>query len=192
MKIQLIIGSTRPSRISPTIANWIVENAPKQEGVDFELIDIKTWDLPMYDEPLHPAMHDYKHDHTIAWSEKISQADGFIFLTSEYNAGYPASLKNAIDYLFQEWAAKPVLIVGYGFEGYGGGSSASAQLKQVALRIKMVPTETTLDLAFTQDMRTEDGQLKDIATDFAPKLDELQKGIDELIALINHSESVTV
>jgi hypothetical protein len=66
------------------------------------------------------------------------------------------------------------------------------QLKQVALRIKMVPTETTLDLAFTQDMRTEDGQLKDIATDFAPKLDELQKGIDELIALINHSESVTV
>jgi NAD(P)H-dependent FMN reductase len=189
MKIQLIIGSTRPSRISPTIANWIVENAPKQEGVDFELIDIKTWDLPMYDEPLHPAMHAYKHDHTIAWSEKISQADGFIFLTSEYNAGYPASLKNAIDYLYHEWADKPVMIASY---GSGGGSGDAAQLKQVVERLKMKPTTTSPGFVLSRDNRNNDGQLKDIMTDFMPHVDELQEGINELIALIKEAESVTV
>ncbi|HEY4964044.1 MAG TPA: NADPH-dependent FMN reductase [Candidatus Saccharimonadales bacterium] len=189
MKVQLVLGSTRPTRISPTIANWMIENLPKHEGgIEFEIIDIKTWDLPMFDEPLHPSMHDYKHDYTKAWSEKISQADGFIFLTSEYNAGYPASLKNAIDYLFQEWTDKPVMITSYGF---GGGTSASVQLKQVAERLKMRPTATSPDFAFTGEMRNEDGQLKDIKADFAPYVDKLQKGINELIVLINATEQVT-
>jgi NAD(P)H-dependent FMN reductase len=185
MKVQLLIGSTRPSRISPTIANWMIENLPKHDGVDFEVIDIKTWDLPMFDEPLHPAMHEYKHDYTKAWSEKISQADGYIFLTSEYNAGYPASLKNAIDYLYHEWAAKPVMIASYGM---GGGSGASAQLKQVTERLNMKPTKTSPDFILGRDSRNEDGQLKDINTDFGQHVENLQKGINELIELLNETD----
>jgi NAD(P)H-dependent FMN reductase len=108
MKIQIIIGSTRPGRVGPQIADWIPENLPKQTEINYEIVDLAAQNLPLFDEPVHPSANQYTRNHTKTWSQKIKEGDGYIFLTPEYNAGYPAALKNAIDYLFHEWTAKPV------------------------------------------------------------------------------------
>src|ERR1035437_2505641 len=108
MNIQIIIGSTRPGRIGPQIAEWMVENLPKHPETEYEIVDIAGWKLPLFNEPVHPSLNQYEHAHTKAWSKKIKEADAFIFLTPEYNSGYPASLRNAIDYLYHEWHDKPV------------------------------------------------------------------------------------
>ena len=140
MRVQLIVGSTRPHRVGGQIGKWVLANLPKSPGIDYELVDLAEVNLPLLDEPVMPSLNQYHHEHTKVWSRKISEASGYIFLTPEYNAGYPASLKNAIDYLYHEWAAKPVLIISYGVRG---GGSSSAQLRQVAERLKMKPTETS-------------------------------------------------
>lgn len=182
MKVQIIIGSTRPGRIGTQVAEWVELNLPKVEGVDYEVVDIKEWDLPMFDEPMHPSAHDYKFDHTKAWSEKISQASGYVFVTPEYNKGYPASLKNAIDYLAQEWTDKPVILAGYGFHG---AKSATSQLDAVAKQLKMVPTETTPAIFIKPDYFNESYQLKDLDTNFADYAKEVKKAGEELIELLN-------
>lgn len=178
MKIQIIIGSTRPGRVGPQIANWMVDNLPKSNDAVYEIIDISAWNLPMYDEPIHPSMNQYKYDHTKAWSQKIKEATAFIFLTPEYNAGYPASIKNAIDFLYHEWREKPVMIASY---GVGGGPTASAQLRQVAERLKMLPVDTSPAFTIGADMRGEDGQIKDINEAFDPYVANLRIAGEELL-----------
>lgn len=181
MKIQLIVGSTRPGRVGPQIAKWIIDNLPIQPGIDYETIDIKDWDLPMFDESIHPSMNQYQNEHTKAWSRKISEGDGYIFLTPEYNAGYPASLKNAIDYLYHEWRGKPLMIISYGI---GGGTSASAQLKQVAERLKMRLTETSPSLIVNNDISDDKGQVKDINNTFKSYQENLRQASEQLFKLI--------
>jgi NAD(P)H-dependent FMN reductase len=178
MKIQLIIGSTRPGRVGPQIANWMMDNLPKPQSVDYEVIDIVDWKLPIFDEPIHPSMNQYEHAHTKAWSQKIKEADAYIFLTPEYNSGYPASLKNAIDYLYHEWTDKPVMIASY---GVGGGPTASAQLRQIAERLKMRPVDTSPAFTIMRDMSGEDGQIKDIANAFEPYVANLKIAGEELL-----------
>jgi NAD(P)H-dependent FMN reductase len=182
MKIQIIIGSTRPGRVGPQIAQWVQKNVSEENDIKTEIVDIVNWNLPIFDEPVHPSMNQYQNDHTKSWSEKIKQADGYIFLTPEYNAGYPASLKNAIDYLYHEWTNKPVMVVSYGARG---GTSASAQLKQVAERLKMRPTETSPAFTVTRDMSSKDGQIIDINASFEQYKAALQLGAKELITLVN-------
>lgn len=164
--------------MGPQIANWMLENLPKSKSVEYEIIDIVDWKLPMFNEPVHPSMNQYEHSYTKAWSQKIKQADGYIFLTPEYNAGYPAALKNAIDYLYHEWAQKPVMIVSY---GVGGGSTASAQLRQVVERLKMQPVDTSPAFTVAKDMSGEDGQIKDIDKAFKPYIGNLKIAGNELI-----------
>ncbi len=186
MKIQIIIGSTRPGRVGPEIAEWMIENLPQHSSTTYEIIDLAKNILPLFNEPIHPSRGEYKHDHTKQWSEKIKQADAYIFLTPEYNAGYPASLKNAIDYLYHEWIDKPVMIVSY---GVGGGPSASAQLRQVAERLKMRTTKINPQFTITRDMSGEDGQLKDISTDFEPYVSTLKEAGEELLVALNSVEA---
>ncbi len=181
MKIQLIIGSTRPSRVSPQIAEWMIKNLPKVDGVEYEVIDLAEVNLPLLDEAAHPMVQQYQHDHTKAWSETIKQANGYIFLTAEYNAGYPASLKNAIDYLYHEWIGKSVMVVSY---GVGGGTTASAQLHQVAERLKMRITEISPAFAIPNDIKDANGQIKDIDINFEPYVAGLRDGAEQLIELV--------
>jgi NAD(P)H-dependent FMN reductase len=178
MKVQIIIGSTRPGRVGPQIAKWVIENLPKSPSSEYEIIDVADWKLPLFDEPVHPSMNQYKYDHTKAWSQKIKEADAYIFLTPEYNAGYPASLKNAIDYLYHEWTDKPVMILSYGVRG---GTTASAQLLQIVERLKMRPVETSPALSIAPGMSGEDGQIKDIDSSFKPYLPLLQVASEELL-----------
>jgi NAD(P)H-dependent FMN reductase len=182
MKIQLIIGSTRPGRIGEQIAQWILSNLPQVEEFEYELVDLKEVNLPMFDEAVHPMMQQYSHEHTKIWSERIKPASGFIFLTPEYNAGYPASLKNAIDYLYHEWVGKSVMVVSY---GAGGGLSAGAQLRQVAERLKMRITDDSPAISVPNDIKDQNGQIKEIDSSFKPYLEAVIAGAHELIELIN-------
>lgn len=133
-RIGIIIGSTRPNRIGPKIAQWVYEEASKREDVEFELIDIADFNLPLLDELQPAASGEYTQEHTRRWSEAIARCDGFIFVTPEYNHGMPASLKNAIDYLWTEWQNKACGFVSYGTVG---GSRAVEQLRLIAGQLSL-------------------------------------------------------
>src|SRR4051794_30795008 len=118
LKVGIIVGSTRPGRKALTIAAWVYELLKSRADAEFEIVDIEDYKLPLLDEPMPPLMRRYTKEHTRAWSAKIDSLDAFIFVTPEYNHATSAALKNAIDFLFHEWANKSAGFVGYG--GAGG------------------------------------------------------------------------
>lgn len=134
-KIKVILSSSRPTRFAEQPGQWIMELASQFKDAEFELIDLAKLDLPFLDEPV-PALHrSYQNEHTKQWSKMIDEADGFVFVTAEYNHGYTALLKNAIDYLYHEWSHKPVAFVSYGADA--GGARAVDQLRAVAGHLSM-------------------------------------------------------
>ncbi|MFI9388929.1 NADPH-dependent FMN reductase [Kutzneria sp. NPDC052558] len=138
--MQIIVASTRPGRVGPSVTRWI-ETAAKEHGgfADVELIDLLTVNLPLMDEPHAPAERRYVHAHTKDWSTTIARADAYVFVTPEYNGGFNVQLKNAIDYLFTEWRHKPVGLVGYG--ATAGGARATQMLKSVVSAVGMTPVD---------------------------------------------------
>src|SRR6202012_4004269 len=139
----VIAGSVRARRIAPQVAAWVAEVGraamPVALPIALEVVDLKDWPLPLDDEPGVPAGGRYEHEHTRAWSRKVAAAQAFVFVTPQYNWGYPAALKNALDHLYAEWAGKPAMIVTYG--GHGG-DRCSEQLLQVCQGLHMATLET--------------------------------------------------
>jgi len=184
-EVQIIIGSTRPNRIGRQVAEWvsrgIAEAGAGAANFAAELLDLAEWNLPFLDEPGVPAGGHYVHEHTRAWSRKIAGADGFVFVTPQYNWGYPAALKNALDHLFREWNGKPAVIVSY---GYHGGGKAAAQLRQVLEGLRMRPAATMPAITFSHAMLAGDGRLRDTTEDFACYADELARAAGELAGLL--------
>lgn len=117
--IKVIVGSVRPNRFGIQPAQWIMDLAKSHPEATFSLVDLAEINLPLLDEPQPPAAGNYAQEHTKEWSKIISEADGFIFVTPEYNHGVPASLKNAFDFLADEWRYKPVAFISYGAEAGG-------------------------------------------------------------------------
>ncbi|HEY7145966.1 MAG TPA: NAD(P)H-dependent oxidoreductase [Streptosporangiaceae bacterium] len=146
--LQIIIASTRPGRVGPAAAAWIYKRATEHGGFDVELIDLAEVNLPMMDEPKHPRFGEYARQHTRDWSATISRADAFVFVIPEYNHGYTAPIKNAIDYLNAEWRYKPVGFVSYG--GVAAGTRAMQMLKPVLAVLKMVPVPEAVNIPFIQ------------------------------------------
>jgi NAD(P)H-dependent FMN reductase len=155
--LQIIIGSTRPGRVGPSIADWIYELAIVHGGFNVELVDLAEVNLPMFDEPNHPRLGEYEHQHTRDWSAIVSCADAFIFVVPEYNFGLNAAVKNAIDYLHNEWRGKPVGFVSYG--GVAAGTRAVQMLKQVVTALKMVPIPESVSIPFVRQFIDEQGRL---------------------------------
>jgi NAD(P)H-dependent FMN reductase len=146
LKLSVIIGSTRPNRFSEKPAQWIYEEAKKLEGVEVELLDLRDYPLPFYDEPMSPSMvkdGNYEKPEVRKWAEKIKASDGFIIVTPEYNHGYPAVLKNALDYVYYEWNNKAVGFVTYGSVG---GARAVEQLRQVAVELQMASVRASVHI----------------------------------------------
>lgn len=133
--LYVITGSTRPGRFNIQPTNWIYTLAKEQINTAVKLIDLATINLPFYNEPKTPKSKEYHYDYTKAWSKKIALADGFIFVTPEYNHSYSGVLKNAIDYLFYEWNNKPVSFVSYG--ATAGGARAVEHLRGVVGELGM-------------------------------------------------------
>ncbi len=171
--LTVIIGSTRPGRAGLPIAEWFVERAERHGGFTVDVADLAEIGLPMYDEPNHPRLRQYVHQHTMDWSARIDRADAVVFVTPEYNYGYPASLKNAIDYLHNEWRDKPVGFVSYG--GIAAGTRAVQQLKQVVTTLKMIPVTESVNIPFhaqfIDDGRVQANEVMDGAA--TAMLDEL-------------------
>jgi NAD(P)H-dependent FMN reductase len=174
--LQIIIASTRPGRVGPSVASWFYDRAVKSGSFDVELIDLAEVNLPMFDEPKHPRFGDYVHQHTKDWSARISRGDAYVFVIPEYNYGFNAAIKNAIDYLNREWEYKPLGFVSYG--GIAAGTRAVQMLKQVVSAVKMVPMNDAVHIPFVQQFLDDRRVLQpnDIMEDAATTLlDELAR-----------------
>ncbi len=136
-RLMIIVSSTRPVRVGRTVADWFHAQAEAHGGFDVDFVDLAELNLPFMDEPNHPRLATYTKQHTLDWSARVDAADAFVFVMAEYNHGYTAALKNAIDYLLREWAYKPVGFVSYG--GVAGGTRAVQAIKPVCVVIKMWP-----------------------------------------------------
>lgn len=136
-KVAIIIGSTRPGRFAPKATEWFKKVADEVGGAEFSVIDLAEVNLPFLDEPKPPMAGDYQNDHTKAWAQTIAGYDGFVLIAQEYNHGYSAVLKNALDFLYAEWNHKPVAFVSYG--AGAGGARAVEQLRQVVINLRMIP-----------------------------------------------------
>ena len=153
--LQILIASTRPGRVGDRFGHWFADRARDHGGFDVEVIDLAEVALPFFDEPKHPKLGDYVHQHTRDWSETVRRADAFVFVTPEYNYGYTAVLKNAIDFLHHEWRDKAVGFVSYG--GVAAGTRAVQQLKQVVTTLRMVPVFESVNTPFQQQFLGPDG-----------------------------------
>src|SRR4029079_993761 len=127
LSLAIVIASTRPGRVGPSVAAWALEAARDHGGFEPTLVDLADYNLPLLDEPEHPSLKKYHHDHTKRWSETIDAADAFLFVTPEYDFFAPAALVNAIQCLSQEWARKAAGIVSYG--GVSGGLRSTQSLR---------------------------------------------------------------
>lgn len=187
--IGIIVGSTRPVRIGPQLAEQVAEQiraAAPQDTVD--IIDLRELDLPFLNEPKMPALGDYQHDHTKEWGRRVGDLDGVILLTPQYNGGIPAPLKNAIDTIYAEWNGLPTLVVSYGARG---GQMAADALKNVFLITQADAVADNVALNIPQDGYGADGQLVDPAAVVTPHAAELERGIGELLAKVEGREPAT-
>jgi|SRR5581483_1814205 len=160
MKIQVIIGSTRQGRLGEKPAKWVVEELKKKEGVEVELIDLRDWPLPFFDEPQSPSTSKENYTNPLAakWAKKVGEADGYVMVVAEYNHGYTAVLKNALDYVYYGWNKKPVAFLSYG--GISAGTRAVQQLRQVVLELEMIPIRAGVHIPFVWNKFDEKGNLK--------------------------------
>lgn len=145
-RIGIILGSTRPGRLGAQVAGWVHEVSALRHDADFEIVDLGEFRLPLFDQAVPPAMGGTGGEETQAWVRTIDGFDGFVFVTAEYNQQLPAALKNAIDFVYAEWADKTAAIVSY---GVAGGAGSAAQLRQLCglLGMAVVPAQVSLHLA---------------------------------------------
>lgn len=186
-KVFLIMGSVRAGRLCPQITDWI-ETIGRQitPNLTLEIIDLADWHLPMNDETGIPALGQYTQHHTIAWSNKIKDAEAIIFITPQFNWGYPAALKNAIDHLYNEWRNKPAIIITYG--GHGG-TRCARQLRRIAasLRMRVIPVTPTLMLS---DAIIRHGAPLIPEKDFQASIPQIQKAFKQLSAILDNQETL--
>ena len=151
--LKIISSTIRPGRRGPIIAKWIAEAAEQHGAFDVELLDLGEIKLPAMVEPNHPILAKYEFDHTKNWSQKISEADAFIFVTAEYNHTYPAPLQNALHYLIKEWAYKAAGIVSYG--GVSAGTRAFKDLKSDLSTLSAVGLAQAVHIPFFTEFINE-------------------------------------
>ena len=180
IKIKVIVGSTREGRVSDRPARWIAEEAKKMEGVDVEILDLRDYPLPFFNEAQSPSMitEPYANPAVQKWTQKIAEGDAFIIVTPEYNHGYPAVLKNAIDYVNKEWNRKPV---GFISHGSAMGSRAVEQLRQVAVELQMAPIRHAIQMSWDQRMAFAQAPMPVPAEVFAPLAGAKDAFLDQLM-----------
>jgi NAD(P)H-dependent FMN reductase len=184
LKLQIIIASTRPGRVGLPVGRWFDAQARAHGAFEVELVDLLELGLPFMDEPNHPRLAQYTHQHTKDWSAKVQAADAFVFVTPEYNYGFTAPLKNAIDYLHTEWQYKPVGFVSYG--GVAGGTRAVQMLKQVVTTLKLTPVFEAVTVPFVAQFIDDEGDFvpnEMIVQSVRPMLDELLRVSEALAGL---------
>lgn len=183
-KLKIIIGSTRPSRKGPLVARWFLDIAKQYSHFDIEVLDLKEINLPLFDEAEHPRLQKYAHEHTKAWSKLIHDADAFVMVTPEYNFSYPATLKNALDYLVVEWQDKPMGFVSYG--GVSAGTRAVQALKLPVTTLGMMPLTEAVNIPFFTQFINDEGNFvgnEPLINSAKTMLDKLQQWAEVMKAM---------
>ncbi|HUZ69384.1 MAG TPA: NAD(P)H-dependent oxidoreductase [Candidatus Saccharimonadales bacterium] len=157
IQILVIIGSTRQHRFAPTVEQWFMSRTAERSDMNFAVADLRDWMFHYYDAPL-PASRAQYDDESQRWAEVVGASDGFVIVTPEYNHGYPAILKSALDAVYHEWVRKPVAFVSFG--GWSGGVRAVEQLRQVAVELQMAPTRASVVIQFAPRVFDADGTLQ--------------------------------
>ncbi|MET3898628.1 NAD(P)H-dependent FMN reductase [Devosia sp. UYZn731] len=143
LKIAVIIGSTRPTRFGDLPAKWILDKANERAEIDAEIVDVRDFDLPLFDEMASNAWMPSANQNAVKWQNKISEFDGYIFVTAEYNRSVTGALKNALDQAYVNWNKKVFSAVGYGTVG---GARAVEHLRNIGVELQMVPTRSAVHI----------------------------------------------
>lgn len=156
-KIALVVGSTRVGRFADKPVEWFAKIAAERTDIDVEIVDLRDFPMPHFDEPMSPAWGPSKDPVAQKWQAKVAEYDGFIFTAAEYNHGPTGVLKNALDYAYPQWIKKPA-----GFIGYGGvgGARAVEQLRMIAIELQMAPTKTAVHIVWADMLPVMQGTKK--------------------------------
>lgn len=178
LNIKIIVGSTRQNRFGDKPAQWIADLASKREGITAEILDLRNYEMPFFNEPVSPSMitEPYANPAVKAWTAKIAEGDAFIMVTPEYNHATSAVLKNAIDYVNREWNRKAIAFVGYGTVG---GARSVEQLRTVAAELQTVSIRTAVHIPMPWLLLDENGGLKPGALD--PFVQNAEMMLDQLV-----------
>ncbi|TPM27023.1 NADPH-dependent FMN reductase [Mesorhizobium sp. B2-3-4] len=156
-KIAVVVGSTRAARFADVPTQWIAKIAKAHADIDVEIVDLRDWPLPFFDEVASSAWAPSQNEVAQRWQKKVAEFDGFIFTAAEYNHGPTAVLKNAIDYAANEWNKKPAGFVGYGSVG---GSRAVEHLRLAAVELQMAPVKSAVHIAWADFLAVRQGEKK--------------------------------
>ncbi len=148
LRIAVIVGSTRPNRNAPQVAEWVLDRARKRGDATYEIVDIADFDLPVFDEPMSPSMGKYTQEHTKRWAKTIASYDGFVFVTPEYNHSITGALKNAIDFVYGEWNNKAAGFVSYGSTG---GARAVEHLRGIMAEVQVADVRAHVSMSMYTD-----------------------------------------
>lgn len=177
-KIAIIIGSTRKARFADKPAGWLLEQVRKREDMEFELVDLRDFDLPLFDETASNLWMPSQDPRAVAWQEKVAEYDGYIFVTAEYNHSITGALKNALDQAYNEWNRKPAAAMGYGGVG---AARAIEHLRGIAVELQMVPLRNAVHLGGGEFMKVSplggNGDMAEVDAVLQPSLNVM---LDEL------------
>ncbi|WP_323717770.1 NADPH-dependent FMN reductase [Paracoccus aminovorans] len=177
--IAIIIGSTRDTRFADKPAAWLLENAQKRDDMRFEMLDLRDYDLPLFNEAASNLWMPSSDPRAVKWQQKLAEFDGFIFLTAEYNHSVTGSLKNALDQAYKEWNHKPAAAMGYGGVG---AARAIEHLRGIAVELQMVPLRNAVHLGggdfFKVSPLGANGPMSEVEANLKPALDAM---LDELL-----------
>jgi NAD(P)H-dependent FMN reductase len=165
LKLKVILGSTRPNRTSEKLAPWVMEQVKKSGAFDAELLDLRDYPMPFYDQAITPSQIKdgaYANEVVRKWAQKINEADAYLVIAPEYDHGVPAVLKNAFDSIFLEWHKKPIAFVGY---GSAGGARSVEHLRAIAVELQMASTRIAVHITAPWMMMDEKGAWKPGALD---------------------------
>jgi len=152
--IALIIGSTRKTRFADIPAAWMLKQAQARDDLDVELVDLRDFDLPLFDEPASNLWMPSSDPRAVAWQNKLAEFDGFIFVVAEYNRSVTGALKNAMDQAYKEWVRKPFTAIAYGSVG---GTRAMEHLRLIGIELQMVPTRNVVHLGMGDFFKVHPG-----------------------------------
>jgi len=156
--LQIIVGSTRPGRRGAAVGRWLHGLAVRHDRFDIELVDLLDVGLPLLDEPQPAGRGPYVREHTQRWSQIVSAGQAYVFVMPEYNHGYNAATKNALDFLSEEWRHKPIAFVSYG--GATGGARAVQALTPVVVSLGMKPLAKAVHIPGINRAVTADDTLR--------------------------------
>jgi NAD(P)H-dependent FMN reductase len=187
LKIGIIVGSTRPGRVGRFVGDWVKANA-RAEGVEFELVDLHDFKLPLMEEAFPAGAGNYQGAEANAWATKVGEFDGYLFVTGEYNHSIPGALKNALDYVSAEWNNKAAGIISYGSMG---GVRAGEHLRQVLGELQVADVQKHVMFSLFTDFA---GMMEGNPS-FTPadnKAAELQQQVDQVVAWAESLRTVRV